>query len=156
MDGTEWKGKWMKRLYKSRKNKVIDGVCGGIAEYMGVDPVLVRLVAALLIIFTGGVVVVAYILGMIIMPTQPWEESADEETPQPQNAPFLKEAGNRGATGSLIIGVVLMLFGAHFLLRNVPFFHGYYGWFWNMGWHYFWPTILIAVGLLIVFQAMRK
>jgi phage shock protein C len=146
----------MKRLYKSRKNKVIDGVCGGIAEYMGVDPVLVRLIAALLIIFSGGVVVIAYILCMIIMPNQPWEESDDEEAPQPNSVASPRDTVNRGATGSLIIGVVLMLFGVHFLLRNIPFFHGYYGLFWNMGWHYFWPSILIAIGLLIVFQAMRK
>ena len=146
----------MKRLYKSRKNKVIDGVCGGIAEYMEVDPVLVRLIAALLIIFSGGIVVIAYILCMIIMPNQPWVESGNEETPQPNSAASPGETGNHRATASLIIGVILMLFGVHLLLRNVPFFHGYYGWFWNMGWHYFWPSILIAVGLLIVFQAMRK
>lgn len=146
----------MKRLYKSRKNKVIDGVCGGIAEYMEVDPVLVRLVAALLIIFTGGVVVIAYILGMIIMPNQPWDASTEEETPQSQDSPPSRQTGNSAPVGSLIVGVVLMLFGVHFLLRNVPFFHGYYGWFWSMGWHYFWPTILIAIGLLIVFKAMRK
>ena len=147
----------MKKLYKSRKNKVIDGVCGGIAEYLEVDPVLVRLIAALLIVFTGGVVVIAYILGMIIMPSQPWEESGDEGKPQPPpNEPLPKQTEGGRPTGSLIIGVILMLFGAHFLLRSVPFFHGYYGWFWNMGWHYFWPSILIAVGLLIVFQAMRK
>jgi phage shock protein C len=147
----------MKKLYKSRKNKVIDGVCGGIAEYLEVDPVLVRLVAALLIVFTGGVVVIAYILGMIIMPSQPWEETDNEETPpQPDSTPAPKQASSGRPTGSLIFGVILMLFGAHFLLRNVPFFHFYYGWFWNMGWHYFWPSILIAVGLLIVFQAMRK
>lgn len=146
----------MKRLYKSRKNKVIDGVCGGFAEYMGVDPVLIRLITALLLIFTGGTIAIAYILGMIIMPNQPWEGESQEESPQSQDTPFLRETGSRGATGSLIVGMVLMLFGAHFLLRNVPFFHGYYGWFWDMGWHYFWPSILIAVGLLIVFQAIRK
>ena len=57
-------GQRMKRLYKSRKNKVIEGVCGGIAEYMGVDPVLIRLISALLLVFTGGTIAIAYILGM--------------------------------------------------------------------------------------------
>lgn len=146
----------MKRLYKSRKNKVIDGVCGGIAEYIGVDPVLIRLITALFLIFTGGTIAIAYILGMIIIPNQPYEGGAAEETTQTQPSPVPGETGNRGATGSLIIGIVLMLFGAHFLLRNVPFFHGYYGWVWNMGWNYLWPSILIAVGLLIVFKAMQK
>ncbi len=146
----------MKKLYKSRKNKVIDGVCGGIAEYAGVDPVLIRLITALLLIFTGGTIAIAYILGMIIIPSQPWEGESHEESSQAQVAHSPIETETSGATGSLIIGVILLLIGAHFLLRNLPFFHGYYGWFWNMGWHYFWPSILIAVGLLIVFQAMRK
>ena len=105
---------------------------------------------------TGGTIVVVYILGMIIIPNQPWEEEGHEESPQQQGISSPIGTEGRGATGSLIIGVVLMLLGAHFFLRNVPFFHEYYGWFWNMGWHYFWPSILIAVGLLIVFKAMHK
>jgi phage shock protein C len=153
-DPSERKG--MKRLYKSRKNKVIDGVCGGIAEYLEVDPVLVRLIAALLLIFSGGVIFIAYILGMIIIPSQPWEERGEEEPVQPGSAPPTGQTSNFGSAGSLVIGALLILLGAHFLLRNVPFFHGYYGWFWNMGWHFIWPSVLIAVGLLIVLQARRK
>ena len=38
----------MKRLYRSRKNKVIAGVCGGVAEYFSVDPTLIRLAAVLI------------------------------------------------------------------------------------------------------------
>jgi len=57
----------VKRLFKSRKDRMIDGVCGGIAEYIGVDPVLVR-IGFLLLVFAGGVGVIAYIIGMILMP----------------------------------------------------------------------------------------
>ena len=146
----------MKKLYKSRKNKVIDGVCGGIAEYMEVDPVLVRLVTVLLLIFSGGVIFIAYILGMIIMPNQPWEERDEEEPAQPDSVQPHTQSSSFGSAGSLIIGAILILLGAHFLLRNVPFFHAYYGWFWDMGWHFIWPSVLIAVGLLIVLQARRK
>ena len=146
----------MKKLYKSRKNKVIDGVCGGIAEYMGVDPVLVRLIAALSLIFTGGAIVIAYILGMIIMPVQPWEGTAEEDTSVPQSSSPSGRTESFGAKGSLIIGMILILFGANFLLRNIPFFHRYYGWFWDIGWNLFWPITLIAVGLLIILQATRK
>ena len=146
----------MKRLYKSRKNKVIDGVCGGIAEYMGVDPVLIRLVTALLLIFTGGVIFIAYILGMIIIPNRPWEEESVEEAAQPQGVPPPAQSGGFGSAGTLVVGAILVLMGAHFLLRNIPFLHSYYGWFWDMGWHFLWPSILIAVGLLIVLQARRR
>ncbi len=59
-----------KRLYKSNKNKMIDGVCGGIAEYFGIDPTLVRL-AWVLFCAMGGSGFVAYILAAIIIPSNP-------------------------------------------------------------------------------------
>lgn len=55
-----------KRLYRSRKNKVLTGVCGGIGDYFGIDPVIVRLV----FIFTG-VGLLAYIVMAIIIPIEP-------------------------------------------------------------------------------------
>lgn len=59
-----------KRLYKSSKNKMIDGVCAGIVEYFNIDPTLVRL-AAVALLFAGGSAVIAYIVAMIIMPRDP-------------------------------------------------------------------------------------
>jgi phage shock protein C len=56
-----------KRIYKSSTDKMIDGVCGGIAEYFEVDPVLIRVVAVISIFF-GGAGVIAYIIAAIIMP----------------------------------------------------------------------------------------
>ena len=57
----------MKQLYKSNTNKKIAGVCGGIGEYFGIDPTIVRLgFVALSFMFGGGLVV--YILASIIMP----------------------------------------------------------------------------------------
>ncbi|MCD8217102.1 MAG: PspC domain-containing protein [Clostridiales bacterium] len=59
-----------KRLYKSEDNRVICGVCGGVGEYLGVDPTIVRLIWALLIIFAGlGFWI--YIIAAIIIPRQP-------------------------------------------------------------------------------------
>lgn len=56
-----------KKLYKSNTNKMVAGVCGGVAEYLGVDPTVVRLIWVL---FTalGGSGLLAYILAAIIMP----------------------------------------------------------------------------------------
>lgn len=56
-----------KRLVKS-KNKVIAGVCGGIAEYLEIDYTLTRLIYALLTIFTAFAGVIIYIILWIIMP----------------------------------------------------------------------------------------
>lgn len=58
-----------KRLYRSNNNKVILGICGGIGEYLNVDPVVIRL---LWVIFCcmGGSGVLAYIIAAIIIPYQ--------------------------------------------------------------------------------------
>jgi phage shock protein PspC (stress-responsive transcriptional regulator) len=58
-----------KKLYKSNKNKMIDGVCAGIGEYFNIDPTLVRLGAVLLACTGGGLL--AYIIGAIIIPRDP-------------------------------------------------------------------------------------
>lgn len=56
-----------KRLYKIEEGKMVDGVCGGIAEFFNIDPTIVRLIWALLCIFGGGGII-AYIVYAIIMP----------------------------------------------------------------------------------------
>ncbi len=58
-----------KKLYKSSTNKVLTGVCGGIAEYINMDPIVLRLLWILLVIATGiapGVVV--YIIAAFVIP----------------------------------------------------------------------------------------
>lgn len=59
-----------KRLYKSNEHKMLDGVCGGIAEYFGIDPTLVRL-GWVLFCALGGSGVIAYIIAAIIIPYRP-------------------------------------------------------------------------------------
>ena len=56
-----------KRLYKSNVNIMLDGVCGGIAEYFGIDPTLVRL-GWVLFCALGGSGIIAYIIAAIIIP----------------------------------------------------------------------------------------
>ena len=62
----------MKRLYKSRENRVWAGVIGGIGEYFDVDPVILRLFWVVITIFTGVIPgIVTYILAIIIVPEKP-------------------------------------------------------------------------------------
>lgn len=60
----------IKRLYRSRKERMIGGVCGGIAEYFNIDPTLVRL-AWVVLGAAGGFVVVAYLIAWVIIPEEP-------------------------------------------------------------------------------------
>ena len=59
-----------KKLYKSNQNKMLDGVCGGIAEYIGIDPTVVRRIWALFSLM-GGCGILAYIIAAIIIPRNP-------------------------------------------------------------------------------------
>ena len=59
-----------KRLYKSNENKMVCGVCGGIAEYFDIDPTLVRL-GWVLFCAMGGSGILAYIIAAIVIPGRP-------------------------------------------------------------------------------------
>ena len=59
-----------KKLYKSKKEKKLAGVCGGIAEYFNIDPTLVRVGWAVLTCFAGAGLI-AYIICAIVMPENP-------------------------------------------------------------------------------------
>ena len=66
-----------KRLYRSDTNTVFAGICGGLGEYAEVDPVLIRLVWLLVVIFTGVVPgVLAYIIAIFIIPKKTASASA--------------------------------------------------------------------------------
>ncbi len=59
----------MKKLYRSETDKKIAGICGGIAEYMAVDPTVVRVIAVLLILAPGPGLL-AYFIAWIVIPTK--------------------------------------------------------------------------------------
>ncbi len=61
----------MNKLYRSKRNRIIAGVCGGIGEYFKVDPTLVRLLWLLISVMSAGSGVVAYIVAWIIIPKEP-------------------------------------------------------------------------------------
>jgi len=58
-----------KRLYKSSVNYMICGVCGGIAEYLAVDPTLIRLAWVIFTCLSAGTGIIAYIIAAIIIPS---------------------------------------------------------------------------------------
>jgi phage shock protein C len=60
-----------KRLTRSREDRMLAGVCGGIADYLEVDPTIVRLVAVLLGIFSAGTALFGYLIAAIIVPEAP-------------------------------------------------------------------------------------
>ncbi|HNS07144.1 MAG TPA: PspC domain-containing protein [Anaerolineaceae bacterium] len=59
-----------KKLYRSRVDRKIGGVCGGLGEYFGIDPTLVRLLFVLGLLFVGGTLL-AYLILLIVIPEEP-------------------------------------------------------------------------------------
>jgi len=60
----------IKRLYRSKKDRMIAGVCGGLASYIGIDPTLVRLLFVLGMFAVGGTLL-AYVVMMVVVPEEP-------------------------------------------------------------------------------------
>ena len=61
-----------KKLYRSRTNKMIAGVCAGLGDFLGLDPTLIRL-GMVALVLAGGFGGLAYIVAWIIVPLEPWE-----------------------------------------------------------------------------------
>ncbi len=77
-----------RRLYRSRTNRMLGGVLGGIAEYSNLDPTVVRLLFVLLAFLTGGAALLAYPIVWVIVPEAPQQPTTWTPTaPTPPEAP---------------------------------------------------------------------
>jgi phage shock protein C len=139
----------MKKLYKSRENKVIDGVCGGIAEYFDADPVLIRIIFVLFFFF-GGSAILAYIIGIVIMPVRPVDKTNLKSS---NETPIEKAPQNKN---TLLIGIIFIIIGIFFLMGNIPFFSIYYYWIKRHFWDILLPSILILIGISIVIKSSAE
>jgi phage shock protein PspC (stress-responsive transcriptional regulator) len=70
-----------KRLYRSRTDRVLGGVCGGLGRYFGIDPVIVRLLAIVLTL-AGGAGVVAYLVALLLVPQEDGDAAAGDTRPR--------------------------------------------------------------------------
>lgn len=57
-----------KKLYRSKKNRIIAGICGGLGEYFNIDPTIVRLIWVFLVVFGMGAGIILYLIAWIIIP----------------------------------------------------------------------------------------
>jgi len=123
----------VRRLLRSRTDRVLGGVCGGLGRYLNVDPVLLR-IAAVALALSGGAGVIAYIVAWIVIP-----ENTGEEPPGPA-APAYRHGI------AVAVGAGLIALGALLMLRDVlPWF----------GWAMFWPIVVVGVGVLVLISARR-
>jgi len=129
-----------KRLYRSRQEKMVAGVAGGLAQYFKVDPVLVRVafVALALTPGLGGVAVLAYIVMAIVVPQRP----LGEDEPAVVGTSFDTTRGRE------LVGFVLAGLGVLILIGNL----GVYNILLPFGVHLqnLWPLALIVLGVALL------
>jgi phage shock protein PspC (stress-responsive transcriptional regulator) len=155
-----------RRLYRSRRDRQLAGVAGGMAEYLEVDPTVVRILW-ILSVFLGGFTILLYIIMAFVVPLDPRGLPAPgggagpggEGSPEgaasnpdwaaaPQWAAPDQRSDARGGRGGLIIGVMLVVFGS-IALANIllP------GWAVGVA---LGPAFLVALGIALVVGAARR
>ena len=127
----------MKKLYRSNKDAMLGGVCGGIAEYFTIDPVIIRLLFGAAAIL-GGSGILLYFICWVLIPEKP-RGQMDEEY----------EYENRRSV-TMSDDKVKMIIGFSFIGLGVIFFmNRIFPWF---SFDFFWPAILIVIGALILMK----
>jgi phage shock protein C len=122
-----------KRLYRSRRDKVFGGVCGGLGGYLGVDPVIIRIVW-LATILIGGTGVLAYIIAWIIIP----EASYDSD-----QGPVERETESGKIVGIILVVIALLLIAKEF---------SFYYCFFDIPWGWFGIFAILLLGVAIIFR----
>ena len=126
-----------RRLVRSRRDRVLAGVCAGIAEYYGSDPTLIRLVAAVLGVVTGIFpLLLLYILAAVIIP--------EDGTVPLESTPVVRSG--RSGRGALILGALFLILGFAALVDRL----------WGVDWELFGPFVVMAIGAAFVVSAMGR
>ena len=149
------------RLYRSPDDRMLAGVAGGLAEMLEIDPSLVRIVWAVLIVLTGGLAFLVYIVMAIVVPERPVGGRGSacrcapaggrtcrrgRRRPGDSRRPVRRRGDRSDATrGGLVAGLILILIGGFFLVRELlP----------SIDLGFWWPTVAIGLGIVLVVLAL--
>ena len=145
------------RLYRSRNDRMLFGVAGGLARYLNIDASIVRLVWVLLFL-AAGTGILLYIVAAVVIPEEPEgfvapaggtsgaSGSATGGVAAPDVDPTPNQPRDLG-NGPIILGLILVVVGGWLLLqRYLPEIEG----------RVVWPALLLIVGLVLVVVSMRS
>ena len=135
-----------KRFLRSKDDRIIAGVCGGLGNYLNIDPVIIRIIW-LVLFFAGGVGLLAYIVAMIIVPS---------ENDSPYDEKEVKKSSEDEKGGKLIGGIVLVVIGILFLLDKNWYFSELFEDMVRLGWKFFLPAVFIGIGIYLISQSKSK
>ncbi len=129
-----------RRVYRSRNERIIAGVAGGLGEYLGLDPVFVRLFFIVFALAVGWGVLL-YVMLWLALPEAPFEAGDAGAAPRYHRL----DARER----SILLGGTLVALGLVFLARELRL------WWW-LGLHRLWPLLLIAAGVALLIERTRS
>ena len=130
----------MKKLYRSRENSMIAGVCGGLGNYLQIDPTIVRLVIALLA-FYNLLGVWVYIVLAVLMPLAPADYDELSQSLSPEgNRQTIKVVGG----GLILLGILAMVASLDIHL---------FSW---MRMENLWPALIILLGVLLLVRGVAS
>lgn len=125
-------------LYRSRRDRILAGVAGGIGEYLGFDPLIARVLFILLALASGWGILL-YVVLMLVIPEAPLEL----EAPPPSYRKL--DARER----NLLLGASLVALGLALLAREL-------GLWWWIGLRRLWPLLLVVAGLALLVEQVRR
>ena len=139
-----------KRLERDLSNKVLGGVCSGLGNYFGIDPIFWRILFFILF-FAGCSGLLIYIILWIVMPESKGYTNAAYSAPQNGDADPNADADQNTqpakSDGRWIAGLILIGIGVVWLLaRYIP----------QINWHNAWPIILIGIGIFFLIPIKNK
>ncbi|NQV76347.1 MAG: PspC domain-containing protein [Bacteroidetes bacterium] len=150
-----------KKLQRNQQDKMIAGVCSGLADYFDVDVTWVR-VAFVVAVMVGGSGLLAYLILWIAVPRKPYlpnygQFTANYNVNDPANTsnlmsgvPYSKPKKKGNGVGRLIVGVIFILFGTFFLLNEFNLIPDW------VEFHNLWPLILIGIGIYTLSGAVNN
>jgi len=124
------------KLFRSKENRLIGGVCGGVAEYFNIDPFIVRIGWVFITLFAGAGII-AYIAALIIVPENPDQE-------------FIAKKVKKSGDSAKLWGSLLIIFGGVLLLKQTGILHQFH--FWSFPWQAFMAVLLIGFGVYIMYN----
>lgn len=151
------------QLYRSRSDRMMGGVCGGLGSYLRIDSNLIRLFFVLLALAGNGIGLLVYLLLWIFLPEEGREPATSGfgQDAQSSGRDFSQRAHEMGEEirqaaarpnpqAGMIIGGALVILGVIYLLQNLNF-----AWLSWLDFDILWPLLLVVIGIMIILRRFR-
>lgn len=151
------------RLYRSRSDAMLGGVCGGLGDYFDIDSNIIRLVFAVLTLISGVGLLLYLAVWLIVPREETTGKTTVKETVHIAAEEIVEKAQSVGkeistavrrsssSNASVFFGIILLLLGSVFLMHNLGL-----GWFFGLGFDLLWPVLLIIGGVVLLLRRRKR